>query len=170
MPTATCEHRGNEAPRTRNQRSTNGSGQPNAAVRPLQPRARPGQALRARSRFLFCDVDAFKSINDRCGHDAGGRLLCEIADQLRGAVRDVDTVARIAGDEFVVICPGLAVAAALQVVRERWLASVDRIGPMPDGSSAPRLTVGAVLAERGQLAAGMTNRDDAAMHRAKIVA
>ncbi|MPY59916.1 diguanylate cyclase CdgB [Streptomyces spongiae] len=61
---------------------------------------------------LFCDLDGFKSINDRFGHNAGDAVLIEVARRLGRAVRDGDTVARLGGDEFVVLADGLGRADA----------------------------------------------------------
>jgi diguanylate cyclase (GGDEF)-like protein len=61
---------------------------------------------------LFCDLDGFKSINDRFGHQTGDAVLVEVARRLATGVRDGDTVARLGGDEFVVLADGLGAADA----------------------------------------------------------
>ncbi|MFG2513140.1 diguanylate cyclase CdgB [Streptomyces sp. NPDC048584] len=61
---------------------------------------------------LFCDLDGFKSINDRFGHNAGDAVLIEVARRLGNGVRDGDTVARLGGDEFVILADGLGRADA----------------------------------------------------------
>lgn len=116
---------------------------------------------------LFCDVDGFKGVNDRWGHEAGDRLLRQIAERLRTAARDVDTVARIAGDEFVLICPGLETAEQIDVVAERVDRIVHTPSPEVDGATTPRLSIGAVLLENGETALNVLRRADAAMYQVK---
>ncbi|MGI8754396.1 MAG: diguanylate cyclase domain-containing protein [Acidimicrobiales bacterium] len=68
---------------------------------------------------LFCDLDGFKAVNDRYGHDRGDRLLVEVANRITNAVRPSDTVCRTGCDEFVVVCEDLAGPGQVQVIADR---------------------------------------------------
>jgi diguanylate cyclase (GGDEF)-like protein len=72
------------------------------AALPLSKRERQYGAV------LFLDIDRFKALNDNQGHEAGDKLLVEIATRLKSCVRQTETVARLGGDEFVVLLEGLA--------------------------------------------------------------
>lgn len=71
---------------------------------------------------LFLDLDRFKLINDSLGHDAGDKLLQEVASRLQGCLRESDTIARLGGDEFVIILEGPAVNGQAMAVARRVMA------------------------------------------------
>lgn len=116
---------------------------------------------------LFCDVDDFKLVNDRGGHAAGDQLLCQVADRLRTATRVTDTISRFAGDEFVVVCPGLGTPAEFRTIVERVNRSLNLPHPIDARGLSPRLSVGAALLEDGETAADVLRRADEAMYRQK---
>ncbi|WP_295850351.1 EAL domain-containing protein [uncultured Xylophilus sp.] len=86
----------------------------------LQRLDRIGDVRRAeRIALLFIDLDGFKPINDSFGHAAGDLILQTAADRLRGLARTSDTVARIGGDEFLLLLEGVPDAAGSAIVAQR---------------------------------------------------
>jgi len=81
---------------------------------------RGGQRL----AVLFIDLDRFKNINDSLGHHIGDELLVQVADRLRGEVRETDTVARLGGDEFVIALQGLNEASDAARITEGLLETL----------------------------------------------
>jgi diguanylate cyclase (GGDEF)-like protein/PAS domain S-box-containing protein len=84
---------------------------------------------------LLVDLDGFKAVNDVAGHDAGDRLLCEVADQLRSAAREHDLVARLGGDEFAVLVRSGREEATALAERLVELLDHDHRPTAPDGLS-----------------------------------
>jgi diguanylate cyclase (GGDEF)-like protein/PAS domain S-box-containing protein len=132
------------------------------------------EALRTRDReggvvaVLFCDVDAFKAVNDSYGHGFGDTLLEIVAARLSAAVRAGDTVARVGGDEFVVVSllHETADADALLVRVGESLGDVVR---GPDGDGLPlSVSVGMALADKpGMSAASLLDHADRQMYAVK---
>ena len=119
--------------------------------------------------LVICDLDHFKSVNDRFGHDAGDDLLRIAAARLTASVRAGDVVARFGGDEFVVLLPGLTSRRALETVRGKVTAAFSepvRIGRW-EMSSLP-CSLGAASAPRdGRTPREVLRSADRAMYDVK---
>jgi len=113
---------------------------------------------------LYLDLDGFKPVNDRLGHAAGDAVLRAVAQRLTSIVRQGDTVVRLGGDEFGIICPGVS-RDALDEVGRRILVRM----PEPITIGADEVIVGASLGAfiGDGRASDLMRRADAAMYEAK---
>jgi diguanylate cyclase len=118
--------------------------------------------------FSIWDVDLFKRINDTCGHDAGDRLLRGIADLLGRHKRVEDFLARIGGEEFVLLLPMTALDAA-KIVTEKVRAAVERTEFRHHGQHVP-VTISCGLTEfrAGDTPTVVYERADQALYQAKL--
>ncbi|MCD8512506.1 MAG: GGDEF domain-containing protein [Nitrincola sp.] len=117
--------------------------------------------------LLFIDLDNFKSINDTQGHHAGDELLLEAADRLRSVVRDVDTVARIGGDEFTVILTECSVEDA-EIISIRILNEMNRHFMVHGRKVFVSASIGAAFyPQDAEDSSGLIKAADTAMYRAK---
>jgi diguanylate cyclase (GGDEF)-like protein len=135
---------------------------------------RLGQALRHSRRrehglaVLFLDLDRFKVVNDSLGHNAGDRLLVDVAMRLSSALRPSDTLARFGGDELVLLCEDIAGEADARTIADRLLQTFAEPFAVQDGEAFLQASIGIALSRDGFETPEDLIRDaDAAMYRAK---
>ncbi len=114
------------------------------------------------------DIDGFKAINDAFGHAAGDRALVAVAQALKASVRSQDLVARMGGDEFVVLVADLTLRQADARLRS-MVASVatSRLTAGPDPNSFCTVSCGAAEFSAGDTPASLIQRADEALYQAK---
>jgi diguanylate cyclase (GGDEF)-like protein len=133
------------------------------------------QAIARRARqpgvlaVLFVDLDRFKRINDDLGgHDAGDAVLVAMADRMVRAVRPGDTVARVHGDEFLILCEAVPDTAAAEALAERVREAVRRPLAVLAEPIVVTCSIGvALVASDPTTADDVIDRADTAMYRAK---
>lgn len=131
-------------------------------------------ALQRADRFksgltvLMVDLDRFKDVNDLLGHQAGDDLLCQAAERIVALVRKTDTVARIGGDEFVVLLPDLQGPSDAERIAAKVVSAITE--PFAVGSRPVLISVSVgvcMYPEGGVAAEDLLQNADAAMYQAK---
>ena len=118
--------------------------------------------------LLLLDLDRFKSVNDTMGHDAGDQLLKAVADRLRECVREVDTVARMGGDEFTIILEALSHEDDITTVAQRITKSLTEPFPLENQRVSIGVSIGiTVYPLDDHEIDDLLRHADAAMYRAK---
>ena len=117
-----------------------------------------------RLALLILDLDDFKAVNDRIGHLAGDAVLAQIAERLRNEIRSVDIGCRVGGDEFAVIMPESSSEDASQLFDRMHDAVATMSVP---GGHKVRVSAGIAELRHGETAAGLFERADSALYRAK---
>lgn len=118
--------------------------------------------------LLFIDLDGFKSVNDRLGHDAGDELLVEVAKRLCECIRQTDTVARMGGDEFTILLLDTGNVDFIKDIARSILNELDRPFRLGDDEVKVSASIGVTLfPEDGQSAQQLLNTADQAMYLAK---
>jgi two-component system cell cycle response regulator len=120
--------------------------------------------------LFMIDIDHFKRVNDTYGHPAGDEVLRVVARRIADTVRQIDTVARMGGEEFLVVMPDARFDIALRVAeRLRQAVADDAVSDTraPGGRIAVTISIGVALARQGDTADMLIQRADAALYRAK---
>ena len=129
------------------------------------------QAKRKQWRFglMMLDLDRFKDINDTYGHDAGDKLLVGVARCLEQAVREQDTVARIGGDEFVIILPEVSGREDVKMIGERIAEGFRKPISIGQKELTAAVSIGMALYpdDSGDIE-GLMRRADEAMYETKV--
>ena len=118
--------------------------------------------------ILFIDLDGFKRINDSRGHDVGDLVLRGVAERLTRNLRAADTVARIGGDEFVVLLESLRAGPDAIVLADKIRSAVGMPFALPGGDAAVTVSIGiGQYPDDGRDAEELLKAADVAMYRAK---
>ena len=128
------------------------------------------RAARYQSRFaiLFIDLDGFKRINDSRGHDVGDLVLRGVAERLTQSLRAADTVARIGGDEFVILLESLRAGHDAIALARKIEAAICAPFSLPGGDATVTVSIGiGVYPDDGRDAEELLKAADVAMYRAK---
>ena len=132
------------------------------------------QALHQASRHgelvgvFYIDLDRFKIVNDCLGHALGDELLQQVAARLKGSVRDCDTLARVGGDEFVLVASSLKIREEASTIAERLLTSLEP--PLRLGEHQVRVTASigmALYPDDGNDVSTLQQNADKAMYASK---
>lgn len=118
---------------------------------------------------VFIDLNDFKPVNDTFGHAIGDHVLREVADRISGCVRETDTVARVGGDEFVVLLPRLGDARHLPAVARKLSEAIEQPMTVNDVPLGVTSSVGLALHERGEDADTLLTRADLAMYGSREI-
>jgi diguanylate cyclase (GGDEF)-like protein len=117
--------------------------------------------------LLFVDLDNFKSVNDTLGHGTGDALLQVVARRLQQTVRATDSVARVGGDEFVVLLPKLSRTTTVGAIAEKLLDALREPFTIADHSLTISASIGTAVAERDDDFETLLTRADCTMYQAK---
>ena len=115
----------------------------------------------------FCDLDHFKRVNDSLGHHAGDTLLREVSRRLQDAVRGSDTVARMGGDEFVLLLPDVESMATAQEVVDRARQAVQQPTMVDNHELTVAFSAGLAVGRPGDVAEMLLRDADTALYAAK---
>ena len=116
---------------------------------------------------IFADLDGFKLVNDKYGHQVGDQILAAVAERLRSALRPGDLIGRLGGDEFIIVCPGLADPDSAMAVARRLQTALQPEFPLP-GISVPIVASFGIACGAPHITADeLITQSDSAMYESK---
>ena len=122
----------------------------------------------SRPAAIFVDLDHFKELNEGQGHDAGDEFLGVVARRLRGAVREDDVVGRMGGDQFLVVCPGIATAAEAVRTAIRIAETLSHEVQLKKARIGSRASIGVAWSSPSETdAEALVAKSETAMHESK---
>ena len=118
--------------------------------------------------LMFLDLDRFKFVNDKLGHDVGDELLMTVAGKLQTLIRQTDTVARFGGDEFAILLDNPANTEEVAHIAERIVATINEPMQFNGMTAQVGISVGiAMYPQDGHTSADLLKNADSAMYLAK---
>jgi diguanylate cyclase (GGDEF)-like protein len=121
-----------------------------------------------RLAVLFLDLDDFKQINDTRGHKVGDDVLRAVSNCLVGSVRQIDTVCRLGGDEFIILLPEITGAADAGLVAQKLVMGLTAMGAAPGAPATVSASIGiSVYPDDGDTIEQLVDRADQAMYQSK---
>lgn len=146
------------------------TGLPNRALFKDRLDTARNMAVRNKERLaiLFIDLDGFKAVNDTLGHKAGDLLLQGVARRLQASVRQSDTVARVGGDEFIVLLNGIDRAGDAELVAKKILAGLGQPISLAGQAAKVGASIGiSVFPDHGDDTEKLISYADGAMYEIK---
>ena len=119
--------------------------------------------------LLFVDLDHFKRINDSLGHECGDRVIIEIAQRIKGSIREVDTLSRVSGDEFVILLePAYKISMVATQIAFRMIEAISQQIDLPETDVLLTASIGIAIAPQdGVSSEELVKHADIALHHAK---
>jgi diguanylate cyclase (GGDEF)-like protein len=118
--------------------------------------------------ILYMDLDRFKEVNDRFGHEVGDEVLRNVAQRIQSGMRSSDTVARLGGDEFIGVCSGVASIADAESIAAKIIGTLEQPFSVDGVSCNVGISIGISLYPiHGEDEKALVARADEAMYRAK---
>ncbi|NRB42892.1 MAG: diguanylate cyclase [Pseudomonadales bacterium] len=117
--------------------------------------------------LLALDLDKFKQVNDKYGHDIGDKLLSCVAERLQKSIREIDTAARLGGDEFMLIITEISDTSAVELLVKRLFEDLCQPASLGSVTIIPNTSLGIAISDENDSPAELMKKSDIALYLAK---